>query len=92
MIPSGRRNCGAPPDESTRVASRAAEVRTLASGRLVGALEMRTGLERGDGAVEVRAVLSLHADSPVLRCTLKLHNAARDHRLRLRIPAGATDT
>ena len=80
----------APPDESTRVASRAAEVRTLATGPLVGALEMRTGLERGDGGVEVRAVLSLHSDSPVLRCTLELHNGARDHRLRLRIPAGAT--
>jgi alpha-mannosidase len=35
-------------------------------------------------------ILALYAGSPILRCTIELTNAARDHRLRLRVPAGAT--
>jgi alpha-mannosidase len=80
----------APPGDVARTPTRPAEVEPMATGPLVGALEVRTGLERESGSVEVRAVLTLHADSPVLRCTLEVTNAARDHRLRLRIPAGAS--
>jgi alpha-mannosidase len=80
----------APPGDVSRVPTSPAVVEPMATGPLVGALDVRTGLERDDGRVEVRAVLTLHADSPVLRCTLELNNEARDHRLRLRIPAGAS--
>jgi mannosylglycerate hydrolase len=79
-----------PAGDVARVPTRAATVEPLATGPLVGALEVRTGLDRDDGGVEVRAVLTLHADSPVLRCTLEITNGARDHRLRLRVPAGAS--
>jgi alpha-mannosidase len=43
------------------------------------------------GAVRARLTLSLHAGSPLLRCTLDLTNQASDHRLRLRLPFGAKD-
>ena len=61
-------------------------VRPLAAGPLVGALEARATLR--SGAVRARMILSLYAGSPILRCTIELENAAPDHRLRLRIPAG----
>ncbi len=64
-----------------------ASIRPVADGPLVGALEARASL-RG-GLVRARLVVTLHAGSPVLRCTLDLENEARDHRLRLRLPAGA---
>jgi alpha-mannosidase len=80
----------APPGDVGRVPTSPAVVEPMATGPLVGALEVRASLERDDGRVEVRAVLTLHADSPVLRCTIELDNGARDHRLRLRIPAGAS--
>ena len=79
----------APAEDSARSPTGVAAVRTLATGPLVGAIEVRTRLERGDGVVDVRAVLTLHADSSALRCTIEINNGARDHRLRLRIPAGA---
>ena len=60
----------------------------LAAGPLVAALEARGKLPVGAGRVDVRWVLTLHADSPVLRCTLEIDNRARDHRLRLRVPSG----
>lgn len=60
---------------------------TLASGPLVGAIEARTTLR--SGALRARMILSLHAGSPLLRCTIELENAIGDHRLRLRVPSGA---
>jgi mannosylglycerate hydrolase len=67
------------------------QVRCLAAGPLVAALEVRGKLLVGLGRVNVRWVLTLHADSPVLRCSLEVDNQARDHRLRLRIPSGVPD-
>lgn len=79
----------APPerDRVRRVRGPAA-VRVLARGPLVAALEVRSTLSCPTGRVAARFVLSLHADSPVLRCTLELDNRATDHRLRLRVPSG----
>jgi 2-O-(6-phospho-alpha-D-mannosyl)-D-glycerate hydrolase len=70
----------------------AVRVRPLAGGPYVAALEVRTRLlangGRASGAVEVRLVVSLHAGSPAVRCTLEIDNQATDHRLRLRAPTG----
>jgi alpha-mannosidase len=63
-----------------------ASIRTMAAGPLVGALEARATLR--SGRVRARLLLALYAGSPVLRCTIELENAAGDHRLRLRVPAG----
>jgi alpha-mannosidase len=60
----------------------------IAAGPLVGAVEIRGAL-RG-GRVRAYLTLTLHGGSPLLRCTLELENEAADHRLRLRIPTGAT--
>jgi alpha-mannosidase len=65
-----------------------AAVRVLARGPLVAALEVRNALVCATGKVAVRFVLTLHADSPVLRCSIELDNRATDHRLRLRVPTG----
>ncbi|HUR94063.1 MAG TPA: glycoside hydrolase family 38 C-terminal domain-containing protein [Gemmatimonadales bacterium] len=65
-----------------------ASVRTLARGPLVAALEVRTRLRCRTGTVDARLILTLHAGSAVLRCTLELDNGATDHRLRLRVPTG----
>ena len=72
------------------------EITPLAAGPLVGAIalsgELAAGQEgkgRAPGWVGVRMVLSLHAGSPALRCTLELDNTARDHRLRLRLGGAA---
>jgi alpha-mannosidase len=60
----------------------------LARGPLVASLEARGRLTCVSGWVDVRIVLTLHAGSPALRCTLHLDNRATDHRLRLRVPTG----
>jgi mannosylglycerate hydrolase len=65
--------------------SRWASPVVLAEGPLVGAIETRTSLL--DSGVTARLVLSLHAGSDALRCTLELDNQAHDHRLRLRCAA-----
>ena len=44
---------------------------------------------RPRGRVGVRLVVSLHADSPVVRCILEVDNRALSHRLRARIPMGS---
>jgi alpha-mannosidase len=69
--------------------------RVVASGPLVAAVELGWSLAAGDrqrgagsGMVDLRLILSVHAGSPALRCTLLLHNRARNHRLRARIPTG----
>jgi len=63
-------------------------VRVLARGPLVAALEVRGRLTCATGHVDTRAILTLHAGSPALRCTVQLDNRASDHRLRLRLPTG----
>ncbi len=67
-------------------------VRVLARGPLVAALEVRARLVCATGWVDVRLLLTLHAGSPALRCTLRLDNRATDHRLRLRVPTGVPAT
>ncbi len=78
----------APDGDRIRRLRRPPEVRVLAGGPLVGALEVRGVLEVATGHVGVRLVLTLHAGSPALRCTLELDNQAIDHRLRVRCPSG----
>ncbi len=64
-------------------------VRRLAPGPLVAALEMRLKMPaRRRGRVDARLVVTLHADSPVVRCVLEIDNQATDHRLRARLPTG----
>lgn len=65
-----------------------ASVRVLARGPLVASLEVRSTLICATGQVLARLLLTLHADSAVLRCTVELDNRATDHRLRLRVPSG----
>jgi mannosylglycerate hydrolase len=71
------------------------EIRVLARGPLVGALELRSTIQAGRrergagaGAVAVRVVVSLYADSLAVRCTVMLVNQALNHRLRARVPTG----
>ena len=67
------------------------QVRRVAAGPLVVALEARWTLRAGGGRrgkVGVRLLVSLHADSPVVRCVLDVDNAAQHHRLRARVPMG----
>jgi mannosylglycerate hydrolase len=84
----------APPGDRAARAPRAMVVRALAGGPLVAALELRWELKAGRGSslgrgtVAARLVLTLFSGSPVLRCTLDLHNRARDHRLRARVRSG----
>src|SRR5581483_318828 len=72
----------------TARASGPVSIRKLATGPLVGALELRYFLKPHSGLVRVRVVLMLYADSPVLRCVVELDNQARDHRVRVRFPTG----
>ena len=41
------------------------------------------------GSLAVRQVVTLHADSPLVRVRLEIDNQSRDHRLRLGFPVGA---
>ena len=79
----------APVEGATVERARWSATATVATGPLVGAIELRSSL-RG-GRVRARLTLAFHAGSPLLRCTLDLENAAGDHRLRLRVPAGGPD-
>jgi len=76
-------------------ASRGIQVRALAQGPLVAALELTSELRTGQesspgrrGRVGLRLIVALHAGSPVLRCTMEIENRARDHRLRARVRTG----
>lgn len=60
-------------------------VRRLAGGPLVAALEARFDIGRRVG---VRLIVMLHADSPVVRCIFDIDNQSGWHRLRARIPTG----
>lgn len=69
-------------------------VRRVAAGPLVAALEARWTLRAGGGRrgkVAVRFLVSLHADSPVVRCIFDVDNGALHHRLRARVPMGSAD-
>ena len=58
----------------------------------VAALEMQLKMPAGRrGRVAARLVVTLHADSPVVRCVLEIDNQATDHRLRARLPTGLAD-
>ena len=83
------------PDGGLSHPAGAARVRDLADGPHVAALEVRTALVTGRAAVghgsgwaDIRTVIMLFADDPVVRVRVELVNAARDHRLRLRFPTG----
>jgi alpha-mannosidase len=65
-----------------------AALRVWTAGPLVGAIGLRGALRLPTGRVEVRMLLSLHAGSAALRCTLEWDNRATDHRLRVRVPTG----
>ncbi|HEU4474841.1 MAG TPA: glycoside hydrolase family 38 C-terminal domain-containing protein, partial [Gemmatimonadales bacterium] len=64
--------------------ARWSDVRTLAEGPLLGALEATASLR--SGTVGARLILALYGGSPMLRCTVLLDNEARGHRLRIRLP------
>ena len=61
------------------------KLRRVAAGPLVAALETRFAVRPG---ASIRQVVSLHADSALVRCVLEIENAASWHRLRARIPTG----
>jgi len=65
------------------------KVRRLAAGPLVASLEAT--FEMRAGRIEVRLVVMLHADSPVVRCILDIDNQATWHRLRARVPTQLAD-
>jgi alpha-mannosidase len=68
-------------------------VRRLAAGPLVAALEARWTMRLPRRRwVNVRHIVTLHADSPVIRCLLEVDNQATDHRLRARLPTGIRST
>ena len=60
-------------------------VRRLAAGPLVAALEARWELVRG---IDVRQVVQLYADGPIVRVTLEVNNQNRHHRVRARCATG----
>lgn len=72
------------PRQRIRVAQGPVKVRRLAAGPLVAALEVRTRLP----GVPVRLVVTLHADSPLVRCVVEVDNRRTNHRARLRAPTG----
>jgi 2-O-(6-phospho-alpha-D-mannosyl)-D-glycerate hydrolase len=64
--------------------------RILARGPLVGALEVRWHpASAGYGELAARLVVTLYADSSLVRLRLELDNRAANHRLRTRFPIGA---
>ena len=83
-------------NDRIRRPARAGRPRVTASGPLLAGLEwpvaMRCGRGTGRAPGRVDATFRVEAvgDSPVLRFRVDLHNQARDHRLRLRLPTGLT--
>ena len=70
-------------------------MRVLATGPLVAAIELRGSFTAGRrerrsgvGFVGVRLIVSLHAGSPAVRCSVDIDNRALNHRLRARVPTG----
>lgn len=71
------------------------EVRTLAGGPIVAALEITGQLRaprrrnrKRNGAITISLLVMLFREDPVVRCSLRLNNQAVDYRLRLRFPTG----
>jgi 2-O-(6-phospho-alpha-D-mannosyl)-D-glycerate hydrolase len=60
----------------------------IARGPFIAALELRLRIPADRGDITARAVLSVHADSPIVRVQLTIENNANDHRLRLHLPVG----
>jgi hypothetical protein len=70
---------------------RAITQRILATGPLLGAIETRwRQAGASPGRLDARMVVTLAADSPLLRIQLELENQANDHRLRARFPVGVS--
>ena len=67
-----------------RVAGASPVVRVLASGPLVAAVEARS--DALDASLSLR--IEVHADDPVIRCTLHFDNRGCDRRLRARFSVG----
>lgn len=64
--------------------------RILAAGPLVGGIETRWSIQpAGPGRYPIRQVISLHADSPLVRIRLDVMKMGKDHRLRAWFPVGA---
>jgi hypothetical protein len=64
-----------------------ASQRRLAAGPFLGAVETRWSIAGAGGtALTARQVVALHADSPLTRIRLEIHNGASNHRLRARYP------
>ncbi|HXH62957.1 MAG TPA: glycoside hydrolase family 38 C-terminal domain-containing protein, partial [Gemmatimonadales bacterium] len=73
-----------PARDRVRRAAGPVRVRRTAAGPLVAGLDVRYRL----AGVMVRLGVTLHADSPAVRCVIDLDNRATDHRLRARLPTG----
>ncbi len=74
---------------AVRQSGRPRSFAVLASGPLVGAIEARWKMpSAGQGELELRLVVVLHHDSPLVRLRLDIENRAVDHRLRFRVPIG----
>ncbi len=78
-----------PPDtEVARIGtpvSRAA----VATGPLVGSIDVHWTLQVAGGSLDARMLVELRADSPLVRLRLDVDNHADDHRLRARLAVGA---
>ena len=69
---------------------RAISQSVLATGPLLGAIETRWELAAATGGtIDLRQLVVLHADSPLVRLRLDVMNEADDHRLRARLPVDA---
>lgn len=72
--------------------ARVVAVREIATGPLVGALELTWTVEPASGGViRGRTLLSLHAGEPTLRILVEFDNWAENARLRFRLPLGLRD-
>lgn len=75
-------------------ATRLGKPRLTASGPFVSSLQWGQRMAAGwdevgkPGRVDLGINLELHGDSPAVRCTLRLENGGKNHRLRLRFPLG----
>ena len=73
-------------------------VRVLAPGPIVAALEVVGKIEipaeegRPAGIIHTNLLVMLFRDEPFVRCSLRLDNQAKDHRLRARFSTGASST
>ncbi len=78
-----------PPNAELRRSATPVSRTVIASGPLVGTIEVRWTLAVSGGSVEAGLLVELRADSPLVRLHLDLDNRADDHRLRARLAVGA---